>query len=333
MSYKLSIIIPVYNVERYIKRCLDSIFNQNVDEKLFEVIIVNDGTLDNSVEIINTYLDIHKNIVLINQKNQGLSVARNNGFEKATGDYVWFVDSDDWLFEGGLLHIMSIISSEKYSVIASNLMYVYDDISRNYVERFLNKDLIIDSADYILHYCVGASPRFVIKRQLMIDNKLKFYPGILHEDGEFNLRLICCAHEILLIKEVVYAYYQRGGGSIMSTWTIKNTECALVVYKNNIELAEKISVKKLHDSVLYEALNVLLFAFPYTKYKSDSAISRVYREYLHTIRMLCIRLLFSSIPFKKKIFVSMVAISPMFSNIIRKYVTYRSKNINRAIFQ
>lgn len=320
MSYKLSIIIPVYNVERYIKRCLDSIFNQNVVENLFEVIIVNDGTLDNSIEIIKTYLPIHQNITLINQKNQGLSMARNNGFERATGDYVWFVDSDDWLIEGGLRHIISIISLEKYSVIATNLMYAYDDMNRNYVERYLDKDLVIDSVDYILHYCVGASQRFVIKRRLMIDNKLRFLPGILHEDGEFNPRLICCAREILLIKKVVYAYYQRGSGSIMSTWTIRNTECALVVYKKDIELAERISSKRLRDSIRYEALNVLLFAFPYTKYKSDSAILKLYHKYLHVIRMLCIKLLFSSIPFKKKIAVIMIAVHPPLSNVIRKYV-------------
>ena len=87
---KYSIIIPVYDVEKYIKKCLDSVFNQTYNN--YEVIVVNDGTKDNSMEIVKNY-----NVITINQKNQGLSMARNNGVKKAKGEYLLFLDSDDYL--------------------------------------------------------------------------------------------------------------------------------------------------------------------------------------------------------------------------------------------
>lgn len=94
----LSIIIPIYNVERYLKKCLDSIYCQILNLPV-EVILVNDGTKDNSIEVIKPYLNLPQTI-FIDQHNQGLSVARNNGLKVSSGKYVWFVDSDDWIPDG-----------------------------------------------------------------------------------------------------------------------------------------------------------------------------------------------------------------------------------------
>ena len=95
---KFSIIIPVYNVEKYLKKCLESVYNQTY--KNYEVIVVNDGTKDNSMDIVKNYP-----AKVINQKNQGLSVARNNGVEKASGEYILFLDSDDYIEKGLLKEI------------------------------------------------------------------------------------------------------------------------------------------------------------------------------------------------------------------------------------
>ena len=96
---KFSIIIPVYNVEKYLKKCLDSVFNQTYKD--YEVIVVNDGTKDNSMDIVKDY-----DVKVINQKNQGLSAARNAGVKKATGEYLIFLDSDDY-WEKDLLKELS----------------------------------------------------------------------------------------------------------------------------------------------------------------------------------------------------------------------------------
>lgn len=92
---KYSFIVPVYNTEKYLKKCLDSLVNQTFDN--FEIIIVNDGSIDKSSEIIKKYKEKYSNIKSIEQKNQGLSMARNNGVKKASGDYLIFVDSDDYI--------------------------------------------------------------------------------------------------------------------------------------------------------------------------------------------------------------------------------------------
>ena len=99
---KLSIIVPIYNVEKYICECVSSLYRQNLDEKEFEVILVNDGTKDKSMEVLAPIIEQHDNIIVINQVNQGLSASRNNGLAKAIGKYVIFVDSDDVIIDNSL---------------------------------------------------------------------------------------------------------------------------------------------------------------------------------------------------------------------------------------
>lgn len=123
----VSIIIPIYNVEQYIEQCFTSIYAQDISEDIFEVIAVNDGTPDNSMSIVKTIASQHKNLVIINQENQGLSVARNTGLDHAKGEYIWFVDSDDWLTKDSLSIVLdTIISYPKIDVFATVLMMQYE---------------------------------------------------------------------------------------------------------------------------------------------------------------------------------------------------------------
>ena len=94
---KLSIIVPVYNVENWLSRCASSLINQDLDKSEYEIIFVNDGSTDDSFEIAKKYSESYDNIILISQENKGLSAARNAGINKANGKYIWFVDSDDWI--------------------------------------------------------------------------------------------------------------------------------------------------------------------------------------------------------------------------------------------
>ena len=97
-NLKLSIIVPVYNAERYIRDCLDSILRQRLNEDEFEVIIINDGTEDSSMNVITDIISLHHNVVIVNQENQGSSVAWNNGIAIANGEYILLVDADDLLW-------------------------------------------------------------------------------------------------------------------------------------------------------------------------------------------------------------------------------------------
>ena len=116
---KFSIIIPVYNVEKYLKKCLDSVFNQTYKD--YEVIVVNDGTKDNSMDIVKDY-----DVKVINQKNQGLSAARNAGVKKATGEYLIFLDSDDY-WEKDLLKELSKSLKNNPDLIRFQINEVYED--------------------------------------------------------------------------------------------------------------------------------------------------------------------------------------------------------------
>lgn len=110
-SILLSIVIPIYNVELYVERCLLSCLNQNISISRYEIILVDDGSPDNSIDKISKWLD-RENIILLTQSNSGLSVARNNGLLYARGKYVWFVDSDDWILENCLREITSYMDAE-----------------------------------------------------------------------------------------------------------------------------------------------------------------------------------------------------------------------------
>ena len=93
----LSIIVSVYNAEKYLETCLESLLNQDIDKSMYEIICVNDGSTDGSFAILKEYEKQYDNVVLIDKENEGVSIARNIGLEKARGDYVWFIDADDWV--------------------------------------------------------------------------------------------------------------------------------------------------------------------------------------------------------------------------------------------
>lgn len=96
-KYILSIIVSVYNAEKYLETCLESLLNQDIDKSMYEIICVNDGSTDGSFAILKEYEKQYDNVVLIDKENEGVSIARNIGLEKARGDYVWFIDADDWV--------------------------------------------------------------------------------------------------------------------------------------------------------------------------------------------------------------------------------------------
>ena len=110
MQPKISVIIPVYNVEKYLPECLESILSQVKNNAIYEIVLVNDGTPDNSMDIAYSIVGRYSNVKVVNQENQGLSVARNIGLEHATGDYIWFIDSDDWLTDDAISIVMKAIS-------------------------------------------------------------------------------------------------------------------------------------------------------------------------------------------------------------------------------
>ena len=191
-----SIIIPVYNVERYIARCLESCLRQDLDSGEYEIIVVNDGTPDNSMEIVRAYAQQHSNIVIAEQENMGLSLARNKGLELAQGEYVWFVDSDDRIEDNG----------------TDTLRFGYADAGASvYTGRYLLSQM---------RYKYPA--QFTIySRRFLTSHGLTFYPKIYHEDFEFSPRAYYFANRVSYYERPVYYYECSNTASIMHTQSTK----------------------------------------------------------------------------------------------------------------
>ena len=231
----LTIIIPVYNVEKYIGKCLSSIYMQNIDTSLFEVIVVNDGTPDDSMSIVQQYVDGYDNIRIISQTNQGLSIARNNGIHQAQGRYVWCVDSDDWLVDGSLNLILAQLDNN-YDVLKVLLRRVketdgsYTDDSYN---KYLVRKFTVSGKDFLFDEGAFAPAQgMIVKRDFLNKFNLSFYPGLYHEDSEFCPRALYLASSVYLIKEPCYNYLLRSNSSIMSSMKLKNFQDLIRIFRN-----------------------------------------------------------------------------------------------------
>lgn len=209
---KFSIIIPVYNVEQYLTKCLDSVVNQTYNDE-YEVICVNDGSTDSSLAILEEYAEKYGIIKIINQENRGLSEARNTGLRQAKGKYIWFVDSDDWI-EDDALNILHKKINDEDIVCFNGRRYFEDGRTETPDEGIEISDL--SGWEYYNKYalqhrkfhfvCVVLR---VYKRDFLLENNLFFEPGIYHEDNLFTPIALYYAIKIKSIPDTLYQYRIR----------------------------------------------------------------------------------------------------------------------------
>ena len=222
----LSIIIPVYNSEKYVRHTLESVFGQDFDRTQVEIIVVNDGTKDRSMDIVREFAERETAkksgtcIKIVEQENQGLSAARNTGIDTATGKYVWFVDSDDWIEEGFLGKVLPLLESSDNDVMLFRIREFRESDGKVILERSLPCDSVCDT-DFLgmLNKKVDFSPvqLYLIRREFMMERKLKFVRDIVHEDMEFAPRMLIQAKSIRMVPWFHYDYLRRESGSITSS--------------------------------------------------------------------------------------------------------------------
>lgn len=212
---KLSIIIPVYNVEKYIEKCLNSCINQSVPCNEYEVILINDGSPDNSLSIMERIAENHKNITIISQQNQGQSIARNNGLPLAKGEYVWFVDSDDWIRNDAISIILDIIEKNKPDIINIRSANI---INNTPVTRQEERKEGIYSGKEVLNrfYWEPCPPFYIYKKEFLDKRQLRFLPNVFHEDAEFIPRTLYFAENIFISNEILYFVYQNPNSTTRS---------------------------------------------------------------------------------------------------------------------
>lgn len=218
----VSLIIPVYNVENYLNKALSSVANQTM--KNIEVIIVNDGSTDGSAEIINRFARRYRNFIVVNQKNQGLSAARNKGLALSRGDYIAFMDSDDYIEPNFIECLYNAAVKSNADIACCNFNYYFPQrnmkiympftsIPRTFTNTTALKKLILD---FGFHYFAWNK---LCKRSLFFDNDIKFY-DMYFEDIATSPRLFYFANKIVLLGKALYNYTNRKT-SILNTMNIE----------------------------------------------------------------------------------------------------------------
>lgn len=243
---KLSFIVPIYKVEKYLPQCTDSILSQSYKD--FEVILVDDGSPDNSGVLCDSYAKKDHRIRVIHKPNGGLSDARNVGLKAAQGEWVIFIDSDDfWVKNDCLSNLMAVVEQHsECDFIGFNCSYYYED-NDSFVKWIAYNDSIrhpIDK-DVAMHTLVasGTMPMSaclkVISRKVLQDNHLYFKKGLLSEDIPWFIDLLEKSSKCMFVNEYVYAYRQNRVGSITTTGGERSFNSLLLIIQNELDKLEE----------------------------------------------------------------------------------------------
>ena len=279
LNMKLSIIVPVYNVEKYIRPCIESIFKQGLDDADFEVIIVNDGTKDKSMEIIADIIQAHKNITVINQENQGLSIARNNGIAKAIGEYILMPDSDDLLVEKSLKPLLEKALKTKVDLVVADYLSMKDqDIDEKnlhipqqapvYTEK-TGKQLFLE--DLNPYHCYVW--RALYRKDFITSQKLSFYPGIRYQDIPFTHEYYLKANSCIRTNIILNIYRRRSGSSTIAYKTDNARDFIVAIAQTwklrKIEGLPSNILIKLEEDVYTSFRTMIYHSLHFIKHKTD----------------------------------------------------------------
>lgn len=218
---KVSIIVPIYNVEKYIERCIKSLISQTYRD--IEILLINDGSLDDSKNICERYEKIDKRIKLYNKENGGLSDARNYGLKRATGEYILFVDSDDYIESDAVEVLIAEMQKDNLDIVAGNAVLEADGEDKKYLDITKHDDnKVTNGLEYYVSSietdCFQASPWvYMYKSEIILKNNLFFEKGILHEDEEWTPRIMIKVKRVKYINFVFYHYTVSRENSIMNS--------------------------------------------------------------------------------------------------------------------
>jgi glycosyltransferase involved in cell wall biosynthesis len=231
----LSIIVPVYNTSKYLQKCILSCLQQDIPYEKYEIVCVNDGSTDDSLKLLNELHEQYPNVKVISQKNGGLSSARNTGLRNAEGEYVWFVDSDDWIQQNCLGYMIELC--KKNNLDGLYFKYVRKDENGNTLPCELEKwydfskfsTTVISGQDALIREeMIAMGVLTIFKQKVLIDNNLFFSPGIYHEDTEFIPRAYYYLNRVQFINLAPYNYLVNMN-SIMTVVNPKHSDDLLIV--------------------------------------------------------------------------------------------------------
>lgn len=314
----ISIIVPVYNVEKYLKKCIESILSQTYQN--IEIILVDDGSEDNSGAICDQYAAEDARIVVIHKKNGGLSTARNAGIDRSNGDFISFIDSDDYVSEDFCKILLQAILNENADMVICNFLSVdenYNLIQENNVNLPI-KNSCVNHDEFMKGYCGEFGWYYVIacnklyKKSLF--DELRYPVGKQHEDAFLIHRLVYQCNKIACVSRPLYYYVQRKG-SIMSKISVKNMDLgeALIdqywfAKKNGYPMLKNYAVRRL--------------SFEFEKWKELVADNKMAEQKYKELRKKTLFLLYEKsawegYTFKAKVYHKLQILCPRLAIVLR----------------
>lgn len=252
----VSIIVPVFNCESYLEKCLDSILNQTY--KNLEIIVINDGSTDNSGRIIRKYADNNTNILPLDQKNSGVSAARNRGIEKASGEYLLFVDGDDYL---GLEYVKSLVDAAQEN--ASGLVIcgcTMVDQEGKIIQKIIPETYKKGEQEEWA-YRLSSVCSHLYKRQLWLDSGVRFAEGVRGEDVPVDLYFNYTCRNIVAIPECGYYYVQHKGSAMDSARGLQNFHLPIEAFREILEKLRNVEDGNSHEFLEYGVLKAFAMFF------------------------------------------------------------------------
>ena len=226
--HRFSIIVPVYNVQDYLGQCVDSVLSQDFSD--FELILVDDGSTDNSPALCDAYAKADTRVKVIHKKNGGASDARNQGLDRAQGEYIVFLDSDDfWNRKDALDLIHRVVEKNTPDIVMFgctdwNMQNHKTIISRtDYDQSFFVKKEMWKTLHYLLSQkkLPGGPYLFFVKRQIIEDHKIRFQVGIQDEDYDYVLSVFLQAQDVFAVNDPFYTYRKGRSDAVTSSYSIK----------------------------------------------------------------------------------------------------------------
>lgn len=271
-DFLLSVIVPVYNTERWLRTCLNSISNSTF--KQCEFIIVNDGSTDDSDDIINEFLKKDSRFIFISQENNGLSDARNKGLAMATGQYVLFVDSDDYINFNCVMDMLTHAIDQSADIVVGRITCIDENEQEFSWGKELSRNIFPNGAAFMDHILKNATyfPMvfgYLIRKGLIDECNLSFSNGIIHEDELWTPIMLLHAKKTIVLEESHYTYRTNRLGSIMSThnrfdrmYSLSMIICLLIdefitIFQNDKSIISALSFFKWRIGVLYSICNKL----------------------------------------------------------------------------
>lgn len=233
MKPLLTVVIPVYNVEKYLKRCVESVLVQGWHN--YDILLVDDGSTDSSPQICDDYVKAYDFISVIHKENGGLSEARNTGISHAKGEYVYFPDSDDWLEPQTFTELAEVLESQEFELVSFNREFVKGEedaiVSDPLVTQvFGGKDAFVQMLKH--SYITGFANDKIYKKSLFIDNNISFPKGKYYEDLGTNYKLFLSTKNVFATNQKYYHYLIDNPDSITQSWNEQKFSDMFGFYKD-----------------------------------------------------------------------------------------------------